>query len=146
MLKGPRITGGTVAQTGAWPWIVSLQIQSGKISAHVCGGSLVKNKWILTAAHCTKDFRYVYRTHLLFYPQGISWSGRESFDSSPIQLSCMFASSHNALYTVHWIFVEINPLNQRSTNLFCKEMFKALQPIRSLSQLLKFASVEPNQR
>ncbi|XP_077609800.1 transmembrane protease serine 12 [Crocuta crocuta] len=56
-LKGSRIIGGTEAQIGAWPWLVSLQIQSGNILAHVCGGSLVKSKWVLTAAHCTKDIR-----------------------------------------------------------------------------------------
>ncbi|XP_057556954.1 transmembrane protease serine 12 [Hippopotamus amphibius kiboko] len=57
MFKGSRIVGGTEAQTGAWPWLVSLQIQSGKHLAHVCAGSLVKNTWVLTAAHCTKDTR-----------------------------------------------------------------------------------------
>ncbi|XP_072828904.1 transmembrane protease serine 12 isoform X2 [Vicugna pacos] len=44
VLKGSRIIGGTEAQTGAWPWMVSLQIQSGRYLTHVCAGSLVKKR------------------------------------------------------------------------------------------------------
>ncbi|KAM5148790.1 transmembrane protease serine 6 [Mantella aurantiaca] len=43
-----RITGGTKAEEGEWPWQASLQVE-GK---HRCGGALVADRWILSAAHC----------------------------------------------------------------------------------------------
>ncbi|KAJ7317885.1 hypothetical protein JRQ81_004047 [Phrynocephalus forsythii] len=50
-----RIIGGQDAQPGAWPWQVSLQIYRLGIGyVHVCGGSLINNKSLLTAAHCAQ--------------------------------------------------------------------------------------------
>ncbi|MEN2498611.1 MAG: Serine protease 56, partial [Marteilia pararefringens] len=42
------IVGGTVSEKQSWPWVISLKI-SGQ---HLCGGSLINNQWILSAAHC----------------------------------------------------------------------------------------------
>ncbi|KAM9327121.1 transmembrane protease serine 6 [Gastrophryne carolinensis] len=49
-----RLTGGTQAQDGEWPWQASLQVRG----AHICGGTLVASRWILTAAHCFILERY----------------------------------------------------------------------------------------
>jgi len=47
-----RIVGGTEAADGEFPWQVSLR-QIGSIGmTHFCGGSIVDENWIMTAAHC----------------------------------------------------------------------------------------------
>ncbi|XP_039738630.1 plasma kallikrein isoform X2 [Pteropus medius] len=46
-----RIVGGTNSSWGEWPWQVSLQVKL-TAQSHVCGGSIIKKQWVLTAAHC----------------------------------------------------------------------------------------------
>uniref|UniRef100_A0A3Q3LLH2 chymotrypsin n=1 Tax=Labrus bergylta TaxID=56723 RepID=A0A3Q3LLH2_9LABR len=44
-----RIVNGEEAVPHSWPWQVSLQQSSG---FHFCGGSLINENWVVTAAHC----------------------------------------------------------------------------------------------
>jgi hypothetical protein len=50
-LDSQRLIGGQTAIPHSWPWQVFVKIE-GKAGGYDCGGSIIGDRWIITAAHC----------------------------------------------------------------------------------------------
>ncbi|KAG7205829.1 hypothetical protein KM043_007770 [Ampulex compressa] len=66
-----RIVGGGSSSAGSWPWQVALY----KEGDYQCGGALINNRWILSAAHC------FYRAQDEYWVARIGATRRGSFPS-----------------------------------------------------------------
>uniref|UniRef100_A0A670Z853 Peptidase S1 domain-containing protein n=1 Tax=Pseudonaja textilis TaxID=8673 RepID=A0A670Z853_PSETE len=47
-LISTRIVGGQPASEGSWPWQAGFSL----LNVTFCGGTLINENWVLTAAHC----------------------------------------------------------------------------------------------
>ncbi|XP_056614657.1 elastase-1-like [Triplophysa dalaica] len=68
-----RVVGGEMSQPNAWPWQISLKVLSDGTYNHICGGTLIRKRWVMTAAHCVdtqRTWRVVLGDHILSTNEG----------------------------------------------------------------------------
>uniref|UniRef100_A0A8C4JPN7 Transmembrane protease serine 6 n=1 Tax=Dromaius novaehollandiae TaxID=8790 RepID=A0A8C4JPN7_DRONO len=81
-----RIVGGADSAEGEWPWQASLQVRG----RHICGGTLIADRWVVSAAHCFQDERLaspsVWTVYLGKYLQNATSQTEVSFKVSRLFL------------------------------------------------------------
>ncbi|PFX17221.1 Chymotrypsinogen B2 [Stylophora pistillata] len=72
-----RVAGGEDAPRHSWPWQLSLRVlsQDGRL-LHICGGSLIRDEWVVTAEHCVVDQDDIPRNPS-FYTVIVEWGMTE---------------------------------------------------------------------
>merc|ERR550532_2411456 len=103
-IKEGRIVGGVEATEHAWPWQVALFIDD----AWFCGGSIISENYVLTAAHCADGASYfdvmagAHNVRESSEPNRVevtSYNGR-SADVMTIYMPCFFWSSRSSFQRV----------------------------------------------
>ncbi|KAJ8301167.1 hypothetical protein KUTeg_020154 [Tegillarca granosa] len=70
--------GGSKSRKGAWPWQVSLRYYTG---AYMCGGALINDRWVVTAAHCLKgEEEHVSRWRVTIGVTNLEYEGENKLD------------------------------------------------------------------
>lgn len=74
------VVGGQEAKNGGHPYMISMEYGNGVTFSHSCGGSLLNNNWIVTAAHCVSG-----RPNVLNYRIQIGAHNRAAAQQNPWQ-------------------------------------------------------------
>ncbi|KRF97668.1 uncharacterized protein Dwil_GK27759 [Drosophila willistoni] len=121
-----RITNGQEAKEGQFPYIVELHIEA-KIPIEngvirivtLCGGSIIANDWILTAAHCTENVNE--KTRVIIYYGSIQHGqgqvkvevGRRSIVEHPKYRRLPTKELLNDIALIHTKWVDFNDRIQK---------------------------------
>jgi len=104
---GPYIINGHWAARGAWPWQAMLK-KNGRFS---CGGALLNNRWVLTAAHCVEYvFFSLVDLQLLYDKRGGDWAGLQPAQAPPRCTKCNIPPLTTASYVPITVLLYNGPL------------------------------------
>lgn len=80
----PRVVGGSKVTSNKFPWMAAIITRNtNALDGQFCGGSLIADKWILTAAHCIENEKADAVSVLLGQP-GLEGSGGETINVARI--------------------------------------------------------------
>uniref|UniRef100_A0A8C9ZRL1 chymotrypsin n=1 Tax=Sander lucioperca TaxID=283035 RepID=A0A8C9ZRL1_SANLU len=137
-----KIVNGQNAVSGSWPWQVSLQDGRG---FHFCGGSLINQYWVVTAAHCRvspRNHRVILGEHdrqsnsdNTITHKKLSLLNKNNFNnditllklSSPVQMTsrvspvCLASSSTNIPYGTRCVTTGWGKTGQTSTPRYLQQ-------------------------
>ncbi|CAN7977184.1 unnamed protein product, partial [Ixodes persulcatus] len=82
-----RIYGGSVAVPGSWPW--QAQVYAG---GHICGGALISDQHVLTAAHCVWNLSP--STFTVYLGSHHRWQSGASEVHAPVEETCVHPAWH----------------------------------------------------
>ncbi|XP_055636269.1 trypsin-like [Toxorhynchites rutilus septentrionalis] len=68
LIPGGRVVGGILAEPHEFPYVVSVRLAV--FNSHICGGTIINQDWILTAAHCITE---------TFLRRFVIWAGAHNF-------------------------------------------------------------------
>ncbi|KAG1696677.1 Clotting factor B [Nymphon striatum] len=50
----PSVVGGKISQKNGWPWMAAIFTKRGSQKTYLCGGTIINDRYIVSAAHCFK--------------------------------------------------------------------------------------------
>ncbi|CAF3621566.1 unnamed protein product [Rotaria sordida] len=104
-----RIINGETAEATAWSWTVSLLIEF----SYFCGGSILSDSWIITAAHCMEKVKP--SDVIVYAGSNIRFTGSQSRKPSRIVVHPNYDSS---AYTNDIALIELSfPLNMMDSSI-----------------------------
>ncbi|XP_040170219.1 trypsin-4-like [Anopheles arabiensis] len=100
--KTYRIVGGHVVDIELHPYQVSVR----ELNEHICGGSIITNRWVLTAGHCVDDTIAAYmnvRVGSAFYAKGGTIHPVDSVTTHPDHVPYSWLADFALLHLKHAI-------------------------------------------